>query len=119
MVRDWKGQADVNCLNLSEDTQSACKKWALAKPNLYPLIAGKENRWGDECLGRDPILFLQRGLICICGSSMSMVAPRGAATCKNVCMLQVDSLVDGHHWLVSYRIACEKAVLGAADLRLV
>ena len=32
----------VNCLNQSVHTQSGCKKWVWAKPNLYPLMTRKQ-----------------------------------------------------------------------------
>ena len=42
MVKDWKGWDAVNCLNQSVHTQSGCKKWVWAKPNLYPLMTRKQ-----------------------------------------------------------------------------
>ena len=36
IMRCWKGQAGVNCLNQSKVTQSWCEAWGYAKPNLYP-----------------------------------------------------------------------------------
>ena len=36
-MRHSKGQASVNCLDLSKHTQSQCEEWVCFGPNLSPL----------------------------------------------------------------------------------
>ena len=45
IMRYWKGQAGVNCLNQSKVTQCWCETWVYAKPNLYPRPWLKTRLW--------------------------------------------------------------------------